>query len=577
MRDLSVSYARLVEAAEARRRHMPLRVITALPIALVVYLITDFTSIWAWMGVYIAAQFLEVWVVRPSQPNWRKPSPGRMIFIIALFVLPAVILSGICGALWLLGGSYGPALAVFLISGSVINLIVISAQSRIAFLTSSAPYLLTAALVVIFDPDVTPFYRPVMILACLLMLSSSLVTWRMFERAITAQKDALREAEARRLEAEAALRAKAGYIATVSQELKSPINTILSSAAQLQGPTPAAADIRAQAQRIARSGATMRGLLNDLADFARLESGGVLVEHIPFDLRRKGHDILRAWRPAARRKGLRLKLEGGASLPRWVNGDPMRISQALNALFATAIRNAEGGSVTIRLSATTGDDGRIGITVVLIDTGPAPSTDELEALFSPFDRPSPRVGGSGLGLAISRELARLMGGDLTAEAGAEAGAVFTLGFRVYPIDAPEPQDILTAVIGARVLIVGPAPLHRRAMELLLPLGLHPVLAETGETALATLDRKAFDIVLMGCSLPGLNGFEVTRRLRTSPSGNRSIPVVGLVSSAAPRDWDGCRRAGMNSWVATPIDGAELYAAMAEALVARRRARDAAPA
>ncbi|MET0337992.1 MAG: ATP-binding protein [Caulobacter sp.] len=556
---------------------MPLRVITAFPIALIVYLITEFHTIWVWMGLYLIAQLLEVWILRPSSATWRKPSLGRMIFVITLFVFPAVVLSGICGALWLLGGSYGPALAVFLISGSVINLIVISAQSRIAFLTSSAPYLLTAALVVIFDPDVTPFYRPVMILACLLMLSSSMVTWRLFERAISAQKDALREAETRRQEAEAALRAKGGYIATVSQELKSPINAILSAAAQLQGPTPPG-DVRGHAQRIARSGSTMRGLLNDLADFAKLESGGMLVEHIPFDLRRKGHDVLRAWRPAARRKGLRLKLEGGASLPRWVNGDPMRISQALNALFATAIRDTETGMVTIRLSAGTGDDGRIGVKVVLIDNGPGYSTSELEDLFSPFERTGAHFGGaSGLGLAISRELARLMGGDLTVESRPGEGSTLTLNFRVYPIDAPEPQDILSAVMGTRVLLVAPSPVHRRAMELLLPLGLQPAVAETGETALAMLDRQAFDIVLMGVSLPGMNGFEVTRRLRTSPNGNRTIPVVGLVPSAAPRDWDGCRRAGMNSWVAAPIDGPELYAAMAEALVARRRSRETAPA
>ncbi len=552
---------------------MPLRVITAFPIALVVYLITDYASVWIWTGAYVAAQVLEVWAIRPSQARWRRPSLGRMIFIVCLFVLPAMILSGICGALWLLGGSYGPALAVFLISGSVINLIVISAQSRIAFLTSSAPYLITAALVVMFDPDVAPFYRPVMILACLLMLSSSMVTWRMFERAITAQQDALREAEARRREAEAALRAKAGYIATVSQELKSPINAILSSAAQLQTPAPAA-EVKGHAQRITRSGSTMRGLLNDLADFARLESGGMLVEHIPFDLRRKGHDVLRAWRPTARRKGLRLKVEGGVSLPRWVNGDPMRISQALNALLATALRDAEESAI-IRLSAKTGEDGRIGITVMLIDTGCALSTEELQELFSPFERTAARVGGgSGLGLAISRELARLMGGDLTAESRAGEGCVFTLSFRVYPIDAPEPQDILSAVIGARVLMVGPASLHQQAMELLLPLGLRPSLAETGETALVMLDRQAFDIVLMSATLPGMNGFEVTRRLRASPNGNRAIPVVGLVPAAAPRDWDGCRRAGMNNWVATPMDSAELYAAMAEALVTRRRAREA---
>lgn len=99
MRDLSVSYARLLEAAEARRRHMPLRVITGFPIALVVYLITDYASVWIWTGAYVAAQVLEVWAIRPSQARWRKPSLGRMIFIAALFVLPAVILSGICGAL----------------------------------------------------------------------------------------------------------------------------------------------------------------------------------------------------------------------------------------------------------------------------------------------------------------------------------------------------------------------------------------------------------------------------------------------------------------------------------------------
>jgi signal transduction histidine kinase len=183
----------------------------------------------------------------------------------------------------------------------------------------------------------------------LLLIVSVFVAARTLERALRAEAAAKEEAERRRHEAEEAVAAKSAFVAMISHELRTPISAILAGAARLHSDVPDASS-KIHAQLIGDAGAMMRTLLNDLLDLSRLDAGRMAVEQAPFDLRQAMADTLRLWRPDANKKGLRLRVEGAAHLPRWVAGDSMRLRQVLNNLLSNAIKFTERGAVTVRLS-----------------------------------------------------------------------------------------------------------------------------------------------------------------------------------------------------------------------------------
>jgi len=191
-------------------------------------------------------------------------------------------------------------------------------------------------------------------------------------------------------------------------------------------------------------------------------------------------------------------------------------------------------------------------------------------LFTPFEQLSTSVvrqhGGSGLGLVISRELARLMGGELAVSSVEGQGATFTLTLTVGAAEAPKAEDGGPSIAGARVLVVDDHVVNRRAIELVLqPFGVETTLAESGEQALDLLGTKVFDAVLMDVYMPGMDGREATRSLRAGSGPNRETPVVAVTASATPKDWEACLAAGMNAHVAKPIDPIELYTALTQVL------------
>ena len=400
--------------------------------------------------------------------------------------------------------------------------------------------------------------------------------------------------------------------AAVGHDLRTPISAILTGSAELErGASDSAA--RAQARLISDAGFMMKALLDDLLDHAKLEAGHMTVDAVDFNLRDLLNQSARLWRGPARAKGLKLRIEGAATVPTAVRGDPMRLRQVLNNLISNAMKFTAEGSITLRLNVWPEDTGGHAVLIEVADTGPGMTPDQLARLFTPFDQTadgvSARHGGTGLGLSISRHLAELMGGRLTARNGVGQGAVFTLSLRLgaaeaeavaapalgqesrdavaralstrpstrpsapatpapaaqalteTPVEpatttadaAPPPSDDEDEGRAMRVLVVDDHDINRRAIQLILqPLGCDIDTAADGMAALKICETSSFDLIFMDVRMPELDGRETTRRIRAGGGPNAHVPVIAVTADTAPEDIAACTEAGMTYFVPKPI-------------------------
>ncbi|MFZ5669601.1 MAG: ATP-binding protein [Pseudomonadota bacterium] len=551
-------------AARARRRHLTVRVVTALVVGAALHFSLGWWQTWVWAAVYVASQLLEAWMAPRLLAGPLETPTDAANRAIILFSPGALVFGGLAVALWASVPDYGPALGVAIVASAMINLVALSRGSRIVFAATATPYGLYLVTMPLMDYGriAGPLLTTMMIAVGLIMLNI-LGAWVSTEHARRAQQEAAFEAERRRAEAEAAVEAKSAYLAAISHELRTPISAILAGAAELER-TGAGAG-RAQARLIRGAGQMMRTLLDDLLDLSKIEAGRMAVETVDFDLRTLISEAVRMWRAEARAKGLRLRVEGARGLPGWVKGDPTRIRQVLNNLISNAIKFTAEGSVTLKLASAPADAGAAAVTLAVADTGPGMSPGQIERLFTPFEQleagTARKHGGSGLGLAISRELARLMGGELSVASAQGEGAVFALSL---VLDAAEPPAAAQApdAVEARVLVIDDHIVNRQAIALILaPLGVTPQTAASAEEGLERLAHEPFDVVLMDVYMPDMDGREATRRLRAGGGPNSGTPVIAITASATERDWEACRAAGMDAHVAKPIEPAELYAAL----------------
>jgi signal transduction histidine kinase/CheY-like chemotaxis protein len=564
--------AAIVHAAAARRGNVYLRLTATVVIAAILHVFIGMRWVWAWATIYTAAQLFELWLFQQLKADPQRFLTGwRRLSLAVMPAVTSIIFGALSLPLFASHQRFAPTLGGMLLAGALLNVIVVNVSLRSATLAAAIPhvvYLLIAPFIGrAANPD-APLANALWF-GVLLLIVSVTVAARTLEAALRAEEAAKAEAERRRHEAEEAVAAKSAFVAMISHELRTPISAILAGAARLHSEVPEAS-AKVHAQLIADAGGMMRTLLNDLLDFSRLEAGRMAVERAPFDLRQALADTLRLWRPEVQKKGLRLRVVGAAGLPRWVAGDSLRLRQVLNNLLSNAIKFTDRGEVAVHLAAHPQGEGWT-LEIAVVDTGRGIEPEALSRLFTPFDQLAAEVvrrhGGSGLGLVISRELARLMGGDVTVTSeGLGRGATLRLTVRVDEAEAPAAPASAASIAGIRVLVVDDHVVNRRAVELVLQtFGVTPVLAESGERALELLAAGAFDVVLMDVYMPGLGGRETTRILRGEPGPNRDVPVIAVTASSTPKDWDACRVAGMDAHVAKPIDPAQLHAALVEVL------------
>lgn len=352
----------------------------------------------------------------------------------------------------------------------------------------------------------------------------------------------------------AADEAKSVFLANISHEIRTPLNGVLGMTQALLH-RDLEPSLREELQVVERSGATLLRLINDLLDLTKAERGELPLEVIPFDLERLLRDLVRFGEAMGHQRGQPVACRLEAPPTAVVLGDPTRVRQVLGNLVSNALKFTAQGEVTLR--ARSEEAGRW--TFEVTDTGMGMSPQTLAALFKPFKQAdasiSRRFGGTGLGLALAKTLTEKMGGSISASSHLGQGSTFrvTLPLASTSLAPVEAEVTVPSLEGRRVLLVDDNPVNLKVAEALLTrTHCEVVTASSGEEALAlAAEDPPFDVVLMDCHLPGLDGWETTRRLHALP-GRAAMNVIALTASAGRDDVEHCLNAGMTGVLAKPI-------------------------
>jgi signal transduction histidine kinase/ActR/RegA family two-component response regulator len=365
--------------------------------------------------------------------------------------------------------------------------------------------------------------------------------------------------------AENATQAKSQFLAKMSHEIRTPLNGIL-GVVQLMGKTKLTELQKGYLKLVGDSGVLLLNIINDILDLSKVESGKMTLEEISFNLETLAQGVLSLYRGQASQKSVALFLEYDANLAKTFIGDSIRLNQVLLNLTNNAIKFTEQGTVTMQIMGTTSTPTHAGLEIKVKDNGIGISSVVLETLFDSFkqadESTTRKYGGTGLGLAISKQIIDLMGGNIIAQSEPQVGSTFIISLHLKRDENSHQEESVIYVdeetetetkLSGHIMVVDDSDINRIIAQYMAEgFGLTVSMAENGQQAVEKIQTHHFEMILMDCEMPIMDGYEASRTIRSLQSLEARTPIVAVTANAYEENRKKCKEAGMDDFLSKPI-------------------------